>query len=157
MVVVDLTNVDEAGSFQPVPNGDYPAQIIEVEEKHTNAGDPMWNLKFEIIGDGEYKGRHFFDNLVFSANPKVRQRLKLALKRLRFDVDKQIKLSPSEFIGRTAVLTVVQGEYADAEGVMRKNNKVPFAGYEYYEPDGSQAPKSNTGEKPIEDDDDLPF
>ena len=155
MVVVDVTDVDEAGNYIPIPAGDYPAKIVEVKEKNTGAGDPMWELKYEVIS-GDHKGRQFFDNLVFSDHPKTRQRLKLVLKRLGYEVDKPVDLTPDSMIGRAARVTVLPHEYADSDGNMRKSNKVAFAGYDYLDDSGKSStpktPSAGAGE-----DDDLPF
>lgn len=155
MVVVDVTDVDEAGNYVPLPTGEYPSKIIEVEENNTNAGDPMWSLKFEVL-EGDCKGRHFFDNLVFSDNPKTRQRLKLVLKRLGYDVGKAIDVTPASMIGRAARITVMPNEYTDNDGVLKKTNKVAFAGYDYLDDTGkSSAPK--TPSAGAGEDDELPF
>ena len=49
-------------SFEPLPAGSYPVQIVETETKTTNAGNGTYlKTKFEVV-DGEYKGRKFFQN-----------------------------------------------------------------------------------------------
>lgn len=59
----DATQVDPAGSFEPIPKGDYPAMMIESELKDTKAGDGQYlQVVWEII-DGENKGRRLFDRL----------------------------------------------------------------------------------------------
>ena len=54
---------DHHDEYQPVPEGNYRARIIDSEDKKTKKGDGEYlKLKLEIL-DGVHKGRHVFDNL----------------------------------------------------------------------------------------------
>ncbi|UGB26379.1 DUF669 domain-containing protein [Methylorubrum sp. B1-46] len=52
---------DEKGSFDPMPAGDYNAQIVESEIKPNKSGE-MLRLTLEII-DGPFANRKVWDNL----------------------------------------------------------------------------------------------
>ena len=64
----DANNVSPEFGFDPVPNGDYKAAIIQSEMKTTQKGDGSYlALTFEVL-EGECKGRKVFTNLNLS-NP----------------------------------------------------------------------------------------
>lgn len=59
----DANNVDPNQAFEPVPNGDYRAHIVETDIKDTKDGGGKYaQLVWEIL-DGEYKGRKVWDRL----------------------------------------------------------------------------------------------
>ena len=64
MPKIDWNNVSDEG-FIFIPEGTYPAQIIEVTESETKNKDDMWKLKFKIIS-GEYAGKTVLSQLVFN-------------------------------------------------------------------------------------------
>lgn len=51
---VDLTNVDNSGGFH-IPEGNYRAKLIEVEQSVSKGGNPMFVWTFEISA-GEHRG-----------------------------------------------------------------------------------------------------
>ena len=63
---------DEKGSFDPMPAGDYHAQIIESEIKPTKSGGDMLRLTLEII-DGPFANRKVWDNLNIRNNNATAQ------------------------------------------------------------------------------------
>jgi hypothetical protein len=69
-------NPDEFPSddFDPVPDGWYPAQIIDSEIKDTASGGQMLKLSGEIT-DGDFTGRLFWDNLNIVNRSEVAQRI----------------------------------------------------------------------------------
>ena len=66
--------VAPAGSFEPVPPGDYLMQIVESEMRETRAGNGRY-LRLVLEGlEGAAKGRKFFDNLnLENPNPQTVQ------------------------------------------------------------------------------------
>lgn len=68
----DATQVEPAGSFEPLPAGKYVALIADSEHKTTKAGTGEYvELKLEVI-DGEHKGRLVFDRLnLKNPNPQA--------------------------------------------------------------------------------------
>lgn len=69
-------NPDEFPSddFDPIPDGWYPAQIIDSEIKDTASGGQMLKLSGEIT-DGDFSGRLFWDNLNIVNRSEVAQRI----------------------------------------------------------------------------------
>lgn len=57
----DFTDVED-NDFTPVPKGEYPAVLFDVNLKETRAGDDMYVLIFKIAG-GDQKGKQLFLNL----------------------------------------------------------------------------------------------
>lgn len=66
MAKLEGFNANEVEPFVPfdaIPAGEYMACIVESEQKDTSAGDgSMLKLDFQII-EGEFEGRHVFENL----------------------------------------------------------------------------------------------
>ncbi|KAB7788012.1 DUF669 domain-containing protein [Methylorubrum populi] len=65
---------DEKGSFDPMPAGDYNAQIVESEIKQTKSGGDMLRLTLEII-DGPFANRKVWDNLNIRNNNATAQQI----------------------------------------------------------------------------------
>lgn len=66
----DSSNHDDMNTFDPVPKGDYVAQIVESDLMDTSKGNGKYiKFKFEII-QGEYKGRFIWTNInIINPNP----------------------------------------------------------------------------------------
>lgn len=59
----NAAEVEPAGSFLPIPQGDYPAVITEAQWRDTKSGSGRYlQLKLEVQG-GEHAGRVLFDRL----------------------------------------------------------------------------------------------
>jgi len=66
--------------FDPLPQGQYRAAVIDSEFKTTKAGDGQYlSLKIQVI-DGEFKGRTLFENL--SLDHKSQEAAKIARSKL---------------------------------------------------------------------------
>ena len=155
MPKVNFSDVDDVQDYSPLPDGRYLCRLEEANEATTQHGDEMWKLRF-AVADGPHKGRLIFDNLVFS--PAAMKRAKLICSRLGLDVSQEIDLTPSMLKGRTCFVAVGTEEYQDSEGVSRKRNVVPFAGYENASKgNGETAPPAAA--RPAEDDGEegMPF
>ena len=48
--------------FDPLPEGEYPVEIENVELKRSRNNNKMWNITFNIMG-GDYQDRKLWDNL----------------------------------------------------------------------------------------------
>lgn len=100
MTLDDYKNND----FSPIPEGEYVAYVYEVEPKRFRTGSEGFSITYNV-GEGEYKGRKIFDNIVLTPNA----RWKLAQfweamtgeKELEIDTDKL----PS-FVGRQVIVRV---------------------------------------------------
>lgn len=56
----DMTNVQPVDSFEPLPDGWYPARVAKIEEKTTKAGTgKYYQVQFNIV-DGQHRGRVVF-------------------------------------------------------------------------------------------------
>lgn len=142
---IDFSVIEDTGTYAPVPEGRYRAEIIDVEESATRNGDELWKLTLSIA-EGDSEGRRIFDNLVFS--PKAMPRVKMICSRLGVDVSGRVDLKPDALIGKTCVINVEVHEYVDGGGRTRETNRIPFAGYE----------QDTTGGGGAGDDDDaVPF
>jgi hypothetical protein len=64
------SEAQEARSFSPLPDGNYPAIVTGSELKDTKAGNGKYlSLAFEVI-DGEHKGRKLWTNInIQNPNP----------------------------------------------------------------------------------------
>lgn len=117
-----------------VPAGEYLAQCISVDDtKTTREGEARWNLEFKIV-QGEFTGKHFWDNLFFTE--RARGRVKLAGTRMGVPKDLDRELLPADLISKLVYVTL---EVEDYKGVPQ--NKVPFAGYRQYIPENSNQEK----------------
>lgn len=129
---IDVTKVDEASDFTPIPDGTYPCECVEVEVKKTKNGDDMWAVKWSVIG-GEFDGKNFYDNLVFTE--AAMSRVKMVAKRVAgIDVDSgPFDFEPYHIEGKRAMIEVEINDYVDDKGKKRQNNKPTFGGYNYYD------------------------
>lgn len=106
--MVDLTEVSSGVRPNPIriPAGDYTAKIIDVEDKDSKAGNPMWVFSLRVKGSsGTYQlhalltGKSAFRTMeIFTACGH-----KLASKRQQLD--------PGKLIGKTVGVTMVNDTY----------------------------------------------
>jgi hypothetical protein len=138
----DFSASPEARTYDPAPPGQYLARIIDVDpSKDTGAGDRMWGLRMELAGRvvaaagaappslvfhddaGMWKGRTVWDNVVFSA--KAKPRVKLIFARLYLDCSRRRTYTPSQLLGRWAIITIEIGETSAG----KPRNNVTYSGY----------------------------
>ena len=126
MVWIDNTKADNANGPESVPEDTYAAEVADVFEKETRAGDTMWRLSLRII-DGPHVGKFIYDNLLFSERgiPKALSMFKAA----GLEVTGGREYHPSEINGRKCQVTTYVKEIEDEEGFTRRVNQVPFTGY----------------------------
>lgn len=123
MSLFDPNAVEYSTDFSPIPEGNYAATIVKVEEKPTKEpGGAYLNLQYEI-NDGEQAGRKFFDIITFKhPNEKTVNIACQSLKR----ICETSNLGPindwQELVMATANVSLVHEEY---------NNKVS-AKVKYY-------------------------
>ena len=151
MPKIDFSKVDEVQNYSPLPDGRYLCRVAEVEQATTQHGDEMWKLRF-LVEAGPHRGRYIFDNMVFSE--AAMKRVKLLCSRLDLNAAGELDLTPALIKGRTCYLTVETEEYEDGEGMTKKRNVVPFAGYERADETGALGA---TKPSAMSDDEDLPF
>lgn len=133
MPKVNFKNVDEKKTFTVIPEGQYAAEIVKVEETTTKNEDDMWKVQFKII-DGEYKGTSIFTYLVF--NEGGYGNIKKLYKEIGgFDLAKTHNCVPSDVEGEKLLITVTIGEYTNKNGEKVKNNSIPFGGFKSIDDD----------------------
>ncbi len=123
---IDFDNVESPSSFAPVPDGEYPVLVSDIEADFTRAGDEMWKLRLTIQG-GDHQGRLLFDNLVFS--PKAMPRVKLVCEACGLAVAGVVDLTPAMLLDKPARVTTFVEEYTDDHGATKARNRIPFDGY----------------------------
>lgn len=136
MPSVNFKNVDENKSFTIIPEGEYPAEIVKVEETKTKNEDDMWKVQFKII-DGEHKGTSIFTYLVF--NEGGYGNIKKLYKEIGgFNMAKTHNCVPSDIEGEKVIISVTIGEYTNKNGEKVKNNTIPFGGFKAIDDKGDE-------------------
>ena len=70
---IDLSTVEEAAGFDPIPPGEYPMQCVGVEMAVSKAGNKMLKAQFQVLG-GQYDNRRIFEQYnIGHTNPTVVQ------------------------------------------------------------------------------------
>lgn len=136
MPKVNFKNVDETQQFKVIPEGEYVAEIVKVEETTTSKGDDMWKVQFKII-EGEYVGSNIFSYFVF--NDGGYGNIKKLYKEIGgFDLAKTHNCVPADVEGEKVIITVNIGEYTNKEGVKVKNNSIPYGGFKSIDNDADE-------------------
>ena len=61
----DESEVKPLGSFEPLPVGTYVVVVSDSDHKETSKKNgTMFAFTYEVVQDGEYKGRLVFDNMI---------------------------------------------------------------------------------------------
>ena len=102
-----VTDEAEDLSFEPIPAGNYIAQIIESDLRVTKAGNGEYiALTWEILGD-EYAGRRIFSNLnIVNPNEKAVQIAKSFLKQICTAIGLESVQDTQELHGAPMAVTV---------------------------------------------------
>ena len=113
-MVIDMSEVDEnASSYDPVPQGTYPAFLSEAEFGHSQrSNNPMITWVFEVPEGHEFAGRKFWHHTTIT--DKGLPRLKKLLSRIAPDVDVSkfdVKNDPPKLVGREARLQITVRMY----------------------------------------------
>lgn len=107
---LDFTNVKERSfNSKHLPEGDYPAKVIKVEDDISKNDNPMWVFTLAITG-GRGKGASYPYRCTLDAQSlwKVRNiatacGINVAKKKINFD--------PNKLVGKACGITLVDGEY----------------------------------------------
>jgi hypothetical protein len=123
MPAIDFSEIKD---LDPVPNGQYDAEITYAQEGTSASGNPKIDLRWRIL-NGEYAGRMVFDTLAF--HPNALFRVKNTLKALNFPPNFSGEVSGADLIGlqATIVLVVEDGgtsESGEAYGARNRVSKV---------------------------------
>lgn len=134
MPKIKWSEVEDAGSYTPVPDGQYLCRLEDVTEKHGPKGE-YWNLSWKIIEgiNGEGKGDQYQNHIIFdriSFSKPALKRTKLVCSRLGLQLDDDLELTPGDLRGKQALITATIEDYLDDSEQQKQRNNVPFDGYE---------------------------
>ena len=153
---LNFDEIPDADDFSPLTPGKYPMRVIEVRDGASKAGDPMWTLVMEVTS-GDRQGKRVYDSILFKAGGAMK-RAKLVLGRLGVDTHGEVEIEPSMLMDAEAIVTVGVESYEKTEDtgeqVTRERNKVPFAGYEPFDPATAAGLSGGSGGDPK---DGVPF
>lgn len=135
MVQVNFSDVEDRGSFDPIPAGPYLVAITdvtEVERTQDEIDDGKFNyLSWELtVQEGEYEGRKLWETNSFS--PKALWRMRDFLKACGVDEEtvnsaEGLEFDPPDFIGtqlRVAVkMTTYNGEPSNEISSIKNPNE----------------------------------
>lgn len=124
---IDLSTVEEAAPFEPVPPGDYVMQSVGAEATYSKAGNRMIKVQFQILG-GTHDNRRIFEQFnVGHTNPTVVQIAQRDLKAWvmacgytgneRLTMGMLHDLEGREFIGAVKVDKDKTGQYQDSNRI----------------------------------------
>jgi hypothetical protein len=100
MPTIDFSEVQ---GLDPIPEGDYDAEIVYADEGESQSGHPKIDLRWKVLS-GEQEGRQVFDTLSF--HPKALWRTKATLMSLDFPDDFTGEVTGEELLGRVARIKV---------------------------------------------------
>lgn len=122
---IDRTNLPE-NDFEPLPEGEYQAQIIEVEKKETKSGTGSYLKITYVITEGQYRNRRLYMNLnLWNPNEKTVQIANGQLKKMcdAMGLDFEKVNDTNQLIGIDHVISVVVrpavGQYQASNDVKR--------------------------------------
>ena len=97
---------DIPSGFEPIPDGQYPARIVDCAIDKTKKGDDMLVFTFEVT-EGDFAGRKLWDRAVLTENAlwKVKQYAELIGLESGDEIDTQ------DFIGIECLVEVATEEY----------------------------------------------
>lgn len=119
----DASQVEPHTGFDPVPDGDYLAMIVDSEFKPTKAGDGEYLQLTEEIIEGPHRGRRLFDRLnLKNKNDTARKIAEGTLSAICRAVGVLRPRDSSELHGKPMLISVGVEENKDKPG--NYNNKV---------------------------------
>lgn len=112
MALINFSNSEDKG-YSPLPEGSYDLEILSVEQKVSQAGNPQLEINTEVAG-GEHEGRKV--RLWYSLTPQSAWKLKKLVvathtphEVVGSDRDGQISFDTDDLIGGIFVATAVPG------------------------------------------------
>ncbi len=106
---------------QPAPEGGYIAEVADIEETNTKAGDPMWRMRLLLIAE-DGTSYEVIDRVVFSA--KAANRLRIIAKAFGLPHEGDVNFEREDLIGKSVQVLVEHDEY---DGKLQA--KIAFKGY----------------------------
>lgn len=98
-IIIDFSDVKE----DLVPAGKYLAEMVACKAGKSKAGAAKLDVRWKIL-TGDYANRQILDNM--SLHPNRLVQIKQQLLAMGFDVSGQLRINPTEMIGRTATIVV---------------------------------------------------
>lgn len=151
---MDFPNIPDSEDFEPIPADTYLCKCTDVDVGESSKGNEMWTLTW-TVQEGEYQDRRIRDRLVFVA--PAMPRIKLVCNRLGIDTSGPLNLTSWMLEGRLAMITTVIENYTTNEGEERKQNTVPYQGYEYVDQPAPMDLTEAARERASITDDSIPF
>lgn len=109
-ISVDMTGITT--TLTPLPPGYYQAAVAACEQKTSRAGNPYLSWVFNVVSPEEFMGKKAFYNTSLLHNALWNlKRVLLALGVPEENLEGQIELDTSEFLGAECTLVVVEDEY----------------------------------------------
>jgi len=118
IITLDFDPVD-AGQREPLPEGTYEVVVGGVNHKVSQAGNPMVELRLDVVNDPIFSGRSVFDNIVLV--PQAAWKLVSFLRALGINPSRQ--LDPADWIGTPLQVDVIIDTY-EVDGERRTRNKI---------------------------------
>tara|TARA_Y100001970_G_scaffold80425_1_gene102160 strand:+ start:4762 stop:5211 length:450 start_codon:yes stop_codon:yes gene_type:complete len=106
---VDFTGV-EGKKKVVIPEGNYPAKVVEAKAETSKAGNPMVVWVFQIDG-GEFNGQKFFYNTVLLPQSLWNFRNTLEACGVPINGEGAMDIPLDKLNGRTCALSIVDGEW----------------------------------------------
>src|SRR5690606_4580081 len=113
------------GDFAPITPGEYRAVVDEATAGTSKAGTPKVVLRFKIVEGEQHAGRLFFRHCPTRGDGSGI--LRDTLRALGFDVDSMTKFTPSDAVGREALITVGFQKGSDELQEIKKVKALPGA------------------------------
>jgi hypothetical protein len=117
----------EQTHWEPIPTGNYPAKIVDLEEIDEQYG-PQIKFTFELTPDDEGESRTIYGwcTRKFSPKSKLYGWMKAALG--GGPIDRNYKFNSDDLIGRRVILSITEDQREDGlvnriSGVMPHNNQ----------------------------------
>jgi hypothetical protein len=169
-VLEETEGIEVQDSFEPIPNGNYEASILEAKATTASTGNEMIVVTFVLTEEGPFKNRRVWTNLVFAVNnPKA---MALLLKRLTAlglsrawisEHRPSVAQIASKIEGAEALLTIGQHTYEekvrnDVNGIKPLPTAKKDSMDDEYDDDVPAAPAKSRRPAPTDaDDDDMEF
>ena len=106
---VDFTGVEGKKKIV-IPEGNYPAKVVEAKAETSKAGNPMVVWVFQIDG-GEFNGQKFFYNTVLLPQSLWNFRYTLEACGVPIDGEGAMDIPLDKLTGRSCALAIVDGEW----------------------------------------------
>tara|TARA_R100000742_G_C4272832_1_gene92164 strand:- start:43 stop:492 length:450 start_codon:yes stop_codon:yes gene_type:complete len=108
-VTIDFSGV-EGKKKVVIPEGNYPAKVVEAKAETSKAGNPMVVWVFQIEG-GEFNGQKFFYNTVLLPQSLWNFRNTLEACGVPIEGEGAMDIPLDKLTGRSCALAIVDGEW----------------------------------------------